>query len=167
MKIILAVDGSEYTKKALAYLMVHDSLLGPEVELLALHVQPPMPPRVKRMVGSEAIASYHKDEAEKVLAPVTRFHQAQGELSHRLESGFCRRGNRQNGQEGTCPFDRHGHTWPRHAGPGTHGFGGAESGSGVPRSRLARQVRNSALYCSRSKFFCTLPMVLRGNSATM
>jgi nucleotide-binding universal stress UspA family protein len=73
MKIILAVDGSEYTKKALAYLMVHDSLLGPEVELLALHVQPPMPPRVKRMVGSEAIASYHKDEAEKVLAPVTRF----------------------------------------------------------------------------------------------
>ena len=25
---------------------------------------------------------------------------------------------------------------------------------------------NSALYCSRSKFFCTLPIVLRGNSAT-
>jgi nucleotide-binding universal stress UspA family protein len=73
MKIIFAVDGSEYTKKALAYLVVHESLLGPDVELVALHVQAPMPPRVKKMVGSDAIAQYHKEEADKVLKPVCRF----------------------------------------------------------------------------------------------
>jgi nucleotide-binding universal stress UspA family protein len=73
MKILLAVDGSEFTKKALAYLVVHESLLGPDVELLALHVQPPMPPRVKRLVGSDLVNTYHEEEANKVLLPVFKF----------------------------------------------------------------------------------------------
>jgi nucleotide-binding universal stress UspA family protein len=73
MKIILAVDGSEFTKKALAYLVVHENLTGPDVEVIALHVQTPMPPRVKSLVGSQAVTSYHQEEAEKVLRPVTKF----------------------------------------------------------------------------------------------
>lgn len=75
MKILLAVDGSEYTKKALAYLVVHDSLLGPQAEVHVLHVQTPMPPRVKRMVGSDAVADYQQEEADKVLKPVSKFLQ--------------------------------------------------------------------------------------------
>jgi nucleotide-binding universal stress UspA family protein len=73
MKIILPADGSDYTKKALAFLATHENLCGADDELVVLNVQPPMPPRVKRMVGSEAVNSYHQDEARRVLEPIERF----------------------------------------------------------------------------------------------
>ena len=73
MKILLAVDGSKYTKKALAFLVAHESLAGPEDELIVLNVQPPVPPRVKTMLGASAVTSYHSDEAQKVLKPITAF----------------------------------------------------------------------------------------------
>jgi len=73
MKILLAVDGSEYTKKAAAFLVTHERLASPEDELVVLHVQTAVPPRVKTMLGASAIRSYHSDEAAKVLAPLERF----------------------------------------------------------------------------------------------
>jgi nucleotide-binding universal stress UspA family protein len=73
MKILLAADGSKYTKKALAFLVTHDSLCGPGDELVVLNVQPPVPPRVKTMVGAAAVRDYHQDEALKVLEPIERF----------------------------------------------------------------------------------------------
>ncbi len=73
MKILLAVDGSKYTKKALAFLVTHEALAGPDGELLVLNVQPAMPPRVRAMVGSEMVADYQRSEAEKVLGPIERF----------------------------------------------------------------------------------------------
>ncbi len=73
MKILLAADGSKFTKKALAFLVTHESLCGPEDELVVLHVQPPVPPRVKTMLGSTVVNDYHRDEAAKVLDPIERF----------------------------------------------------------------------------------------------
>jgi len=73
MKIILPVDGSEYTKKALAFLVTHENLCGPDDELLVLNVQPPVPARVKRMLGSNVVNDYHQDEAKRVLDPIERF----------------------------------------------------------------------------------------------
>ena len=73
MKILLAADGSKYTKKALAYLMTHESMCGPGDELVVLHVQPPVPPRVKSMVGAAQVRDYYRDESEKVLEPIARF----------------------------------------------------------------------------------------------
>ena len=73
MKILLAADGSKYTKKALAFLVNHDTLCGPDDELLVLNVQAPMPPRVRTMVGAGAVAGYQQEEAQKVLAPIERF----------------------------------------------------------------------------------------------
>ena len=73
MKIILPADGSAHTKKALAYLTTHENLCGPEDELLVLNVQPPVPPRVKRMLGSTAVNDYLQDEARRVLDPIERF----------------------------------------------------------------------------------------------
>ncbi|MCM2250879.1 MAG: universal stress protein [Ramlibacter sp.] len=73
MKILLAADGSEYTKKAAAFLVTHDRLAGPDDELIVLHVQTAVPPRVKTMLGASAIRSYHAEEAAKVLAPIERF----------------------------------------------------------------------------------------------
>lgn len=73
MKLLLAADGSKFTKKALAFLVTHEGLTGPDGELVVLNVQTPMPPRVKTMVGAAVIHDYHKEEAEKVLAPIERF----------------------------------------------------------------------------------------------
>jgi nucleotide-binding universal stress UspA family protein len=36
-------------------------------------VQPELPPRAKAAVGKDVVASYHSEEAEKVLAPVSKF----------------------------------------------------------------------------------------------
>ncbi len=75
MKILLAADGSKYTKKAAAFLVTHEHLVGPDDELLLLHVQPAVPPRVKTMLGASAVSSYHAEEAAKVLEPLERFLQ--------------------------------------------------------------------------------------------
>jgi nucleotide-binding universal stress UspA family protein len=73
MKMLLAADGSKYTKKALAFLATHERLAGPDDELVVLHVQSPVPPRVKTMLGAGVVNDYHRDEAQSVLEPIERF----------------------------------------------------------------------------------------------
>lgn len=73
MKILFAADGSQYTKKALAFLVTHDSLAGPDGEVVVLNVQAPVPGRVKTMLGSAEVAAYHAEESQKVLAAIERF----------------------------------------------------------------------------------------------
>jgi nucleotide-binding universal stress UspA family protein len=73
MKILLAADGSEYTKKALAFLVTHETLLAPGTELHVINVQPPMPPRVTAMVGASTVADYYRDETARVLEPISKF----------------------------------------------------------------------------------------------
>lgn len=75
MKVLFAADGSEYTKKALAFLVTNDELIGTDDELVVLNIQPPVPPRVTTMVGASAVHEYHKEEADKVLAPINAFLQ--------------------------------------------------------------------------------------------
>jgi nucleotide-binding universal stress UspA family protein len=72
MKILLAVDGSPYTKKMLAYLTTHD-LFSQGNDFLVFTVQPALPPRARAAVGKEIVEQYYADEAEKVIAPVTKF----------------------------------------------------------------------------------------------
>jgi len=72
MKILLAADGSDCTKKAAAYLMNHQAMLEGG-ELVILHVQPALPPRVEGFVGHQTVADYQREEADKVLEPITAF----------------------------------------------------------------------------------------------
>ena len=73
MKILLAADGSKYTKKALAFLVNHENMLSSADELMVLNVQLPVPGRVKTMVGSAEVAAYHREEGNKVLDPIRKF----------------------------------------------------------------------------------------------
>lgn len=73
MKIVLAADGSSYTKKALAFLMTHAEIAGGDGHIVVVNVQPAVPPRVKSMVGATAVNEYHADEAQKVLKPIEKF----------------------------------------------------------------------------------------------
>jgi nucleotide-binding universal stress UspA family protein len=72
MKIVLAADGSQYTKKALAFLTA-TALAGDGDEIVVVNVQPPLPPRVKTLVGSAAVADWHRAEAGKVLGPIDKY----------------------------------------------------------------------------------------------
>lgn len=72
MKILLAVDGSPYTKKMLAYLATHE-LFAQGSDFTVFTVQPALPPRARAAVGKEIVEQYYADEAEKVIAPVTKF----------------------------------------------------------------------------------------------
>ena len=70
MKILLAVDGSPYSKKMLAYLVTHSSLFDAGHEYTVFTAQSAVPPRARAAVGKEIVEKYYADEAEKVLAPV-------------------------------------------------------------------------------------------------
>lgn len=73
MKILLAVDGSEYTKKMLAYLTTHDNMFGGDNSYTIFTVQMTLPPRARAAVGKEVVEKYYAEEAEKVMSPVSKF----------------------------------------------------------------------------------------------
>lgn len=73
MKILFAADGSRFTKKALAFLVTHESLAGPDGELVVLNTQPAVSPRVKAMAGAGMVYQWQKDEAMAVLDPIEKF----------------------------------------------------------------------------------------------
>jgi nucleotide-binding universal stress UspA family protein len=73
MKILLAVDGSTFTKKMLAYLATHEEFFAPTHQYTLFTVQPPFSARVKSAVGAEVTRTFHAEEAERVLAPAFKF----------------------------------------------------------------------------------------------
>ncbi len=73
MKILFAADGSKFTKKALAFLVTHESLASQDVELVVLNIQPAVSPRVRAMAGSGMVYQWQKDEAMAVLDPIDKF----------------------------------------------------------------------------------------------
>ena len=78
MKILVAGDGSKFTKKALAFLVTHEALSADGCQVLVLNCQPTMPPRVRAMVGAKAVTDYYEDEAGKVLRPIETFLKRHG-----------------------------------------------------------------------------------------
>jgi len=89
MKILLAVDGSGFTKKMLAYLATHDEWLGDAHDYTLITVQTPLPPRARAAVGAEIANGFYADEAEKVSAPVVKFlkrHGIDAQVVHKVGS---------------------------------------------------------------------------------
>lgn len=68
MKILLAVDGSEYTGKMLDY-VTGQALFDQQHEYTLFNAQPPLPPHAASAVGASAARGYHEEEAQKVLEP--------------------------------------------------------------------------------------------------
>ena len=73
MKIMLAVDGSPYTKKMLAYLATHEGLLGAQSDYTVFTVQPPWPLSARGALDKELIDSQQALDAHKVLDPVCKY----------------------------------------------------------------------------------------------
>jgi len=73
MKILLPVDGSEYTKRSLAYFASHEELLPGRHEFIVVTAVPPLPQHVCRFLESGAVHDYYHSQAEQVLAPVRAY----------------------------------------------------------------------------------------------
>lgn len=84
MNILLAVDGSAYTKKMLAYLATHEELLGTSHDYTVLTVQSPLPTRARSALGKEVVEKYYADESEKIVAPVCKFLARHGVEAKRV-----------------------------------------------------------------------------------
>lgn len=78
MKILVAVDGSPYTKRMLAYLAAHDEWLGPTQQYTLIHAVPAVPPRAAAVLDRDVLKSYYEEEAEKVFRPIRAFFKKQG-----------------------------------------------------------------------------------------
>lgn len=78
MKVLLAVDGSDYTKRMLAYLADHGELPGPAADYTAVTVVTAIPPHAARHVDRNTLADYYRDEADKVLDPVKQLAAQSG-----------------------------------------------------------------------------------------
>lgn len=78
MKILIAVDGSAYTKRMLGYVTAHDELFGPAQEYTVFTAVPAVPPRAAAVIDKETLTDYYAEEAEKVLKPVRIFFEKQG-----------------------------------------------------------------------------------------
>ncbi len=69
MKILLAADGSDYTKRAAHHLVEHLSWFAKPPEIHLLHVRPAMPyPGAAARAGKKAIEDYGRVESRAALA---------------------------------------------------------------------------------------------------
>lgn len=73
MKILIPVDGSSYSKTALAFLASRRELLAlkPHIELLV--APEPLPEIVPRIASKETLMKYYEISAEDVLKPSREF----------------------------------------------------------------------------------------------
>ena len=78
MKVLLAVDGSAYTQKMLAYLTSHQEMLGTGHEYSIITVQPLLPPRARAALGKDVVEQYYDEESTKILQPVQEFLKTHG-----------------------------------------------------------------------------------------
>jgi nucleotide-binding universal stress UspA family protein len=77
MKILFAVDGSDYTRRALDYLATHDWLRRDNA-LTVFAVVLPVPHRAAAMAGPSLTHAYYHDDAEVALRPVRDAFAASG-----------------------------------------------------------------------------------------
>ena len=78
MNILIAADGSSYTKRMLAYLAAHDEWLGASHKYTVMTVVMALPARAVAVLDREVVKSYYDDEAEKVFRPIRVFFSRQG-----------------------------------------------------------------------------------------
>ena len=69
MRILLPVDGSSFSKAAVAFIASRDALIQSQPDVALINVQYPVPSRAARAAGKELVLGYYKSEADKALRP--------------------------------------------------------------------------------------------------
>jgi nucleotide-binding universal stress UspA family protein len=77
MKILIAADGSAYTKRLLAYFAAHDEWLGSHHAYTVIHAVMAVPHRAAAFVGMDTVRKFYEEDAEAVFAPIRAFFAQQ------------------------------------------------------------------------------------------
>ena len=85
MKILIAVDGSAHTQKALDYLAKHRTMFVDGHELVVVHVCVGLPGHVTRHLSKEVLEEYYTEESAKVLDPVVARLAKEGVSSYTID----------------------------------------------------------------------------------
>jgi nucleotide-binding universal stress UspA family protein len=72
MKILVAADGSRFTRQAVKYMLDHLDMFGAAPEVHLLHARPPLPGRAAAALGRNAVRSYYDSETDKALGAARR-----------------------------------------------------------------------------------------------
>jgi len=113
VKILLAADGSQYTRRSVAYIVKHLDLLGAKPEIHLLHVRPPLPRPAATALGSSIVRRYHNDETRKALAASKRI-LARADVPYREvhmlgDAGLCIATYAKKGKFALVVLGSHGH----------------------------------------------------------
>ena len=81
MKILIAVDGSEYTKRMLAYIAANDGWLGPQQQFTVFHCVLALPHRAAAFVNEKSVLAFYDDDAETVIKPIRQFFKLQAKVA--------------------------------------------------------------------------------------
>ena len=88
MKILVAADGSRFTKRMLAYLAAHDELFGSKQhQFTVLTVVGPIPARAANALTKKIVHDHYAEEAEATFKSIRAFFSKQGveaEFEHRV-----------------------------------------------------------------------------------
>ncbi len=82
MRILMPIDGSTYSKAALAFIASRSTLIKNQPAVELLNVQYPVPSRAARYAGKELVLSYHESEAKKVIKPALTMLKRAGLLAN-------------------------------------------------------------------------------------
>jgi nucleotide-binding universal stress UspA family protein len=87
MKILLAVDGSDYTKRMLSYLIAHREWSNAGHTFTVFHAVLPVPHRAAAFAGPDIVHGYYEDDARIVIEPVRALlaeHGIAATFEHRI-----------------------------------------------------------------------------------
>ncbi len=80
MKVLVSIDGSKYSTKAIDYLIKHaDKISGKGAGLTVLHIQADViPPEVTQYIPKKSIADWYADQSKKAVKAATTKLDAAG-----------------------------------------------------------------------------------------
>ena len=78
MKMLVAVDDSDCSKRMLAYLVSHEVWCGEGQAWTVFHGVPPLPHRAAALADQASVEGYYASDAERVLRPVRSFLKRHG-----------------------------------------------------------------------------------------
>ena len=78
MKILLAVDGSEYTRRMLDYVASHAKTFGDGGDFTVLHSVAPVSQRAAAFFGTDVARDHYEEEAREVLGPIRTLLEERG-----------------------------------------------------------------------------------------
>jgi nucleotide-binding universal stress UspA family protein len=78
VKILLAVDGSKFTRHAVNFLAQHQRMVGARPQVHLIHVRVPIPGRGAGALGRDIVHRHYRSEANRAFAPATRMLDAAG-----------------------------------------------------------------------------------------